>query len=58
MMAVVPVVLGWFLLRFHIQFQMNNVKLRLSWLFIVPMIVGTAAVLSWLLTSWRRRNAR
>jgi energy-coupling factor transporter transmembrane protein EcfT len=43
-LAVVPVLVGLFLFRFHLRWTMNNVTVNLSWPFVIPISIGVFAI--------------
>jgi cytochrome bd-type quinol oxidase subunit 2 len=47
-MALVPVVVGTFLLNFHLRFQFNGPTMNLSWPFALPVGIGVLALYCWL----------
>ena len=47
-LAVVPVLAGFFLFRFHLRFTWNNTAVNLSWPFTLPIALGIIAIVFWL----------
>ena len=55
-MALAPVLLGFFLFNFHLRFQWNGATMNLSWPFALPIALGTWALYSWIRANWRLRR--
>src|ERR1043166_8753470 len=56
-LAVVPVLVGLFLFRFHLRWTMNDVTMNLSWPFVIPISVGVFAIISWFRARRSQTNA-
>jgi L-asparagine transporter-like permease len=47
-MALLPLLLGFIFLNFHLRFQMNDFTMNLSWPFAVPTAFGAIALYFWM----------
>jgi hypothetical protein len=46
-LAILPVLAGLFLFKFHLRWMMNNVTMNLSWPFVIPIVIGIIAIMFW-----------
>jgi len=54
-MAIVPVLIGYFLATFHLRFSMDGSSVNVSRPFVLPVISGIVATACWLLAQRRPR---
>ena len=47
LLAMIPILLGFFLLNFHLRFSTNGAVSNLSWPFVVPIGLGIVALVAW-----------
>jgi hypothetical protein len=47
-MALLPMLIGYFLFNFNLRFSLNGKAMNLSWPFAIPMALGTVALYYWL----------
>ncbi len=46
-LAILPLLVGLFLLNFHLRWTMNSFSMSLSWPFVIPMLLGASATFRW-----------
>lgn len=47
-MAVVPLLAGYFLFTYHLRFTMNGSTIGVSWIFLLPIVLGALATVVWM----------
>ena len=56
-LAILPLLVGLWLFRFHLRWTMNSFTMNLSWPFVIPMVLGAAAIVCWFRPRGRRTSA-
>lgn len=56
-MAVVPVLIGYFLFRFNLRISFNAISANVSWLFAIPIVIGIVAIIFWFRPTGATGNA-
>jgi hypothetical protein len=56
-LALLALLLGLLLFKFHLRFTLNSLSMDLSWPFAVPMLLGAAALFRWFRSRGRRSSA-
>ena len=55
-LAVVPIGFGVVMFQTRPEFTFNQVHFSLGWIFIIPMLLGVAAILFWILARQQNGN--